>query len=427
MTMPTSFRVLLFVSLCLIPAAACAWEVPSHWAELGTVDEWMRRDGEIWRFEGDGVFNDRSQKNVDQRKVYEGTGSTWAAWRGSRWRTSWPCRRTGRRIASAPPSKHRDYLLRFRDRMDNYVNQSRADQPIAWGADVADVMTIGEHLQHLWSLVAMDPANVHAWHIYALFSTIAGDTDRALGALGGAEAALAEVPAGELKDVRARVALDRAWLLRDKGDLAGANAALETAVADGAPQTGNDPAARAPAGPGRRDEPRGRRPGQEPCGAWRSASGRSERPSPGRRPASGGPSGRTWAPGRRSLRSISRAGSWPWSGSRRADRKCSARPSASISVKDIYPLGWRFWREAGRIYEISGRPELAHKAWMAARVWAPYSAFYPVKAYVADLSRLTGRPTQHAVYLAFDTFYIAGHRLVPGAVLAQQVATSRTR
>lgn len=416
--MPLRIRVPLIAVVCLLATAAVAWEVPSHWAELGTVDEWMRRDGEIWRFEGDAVFNNQSQKNVDQQRVYAETHTYLGSVDGISLADFLALDQASQQDRIKAARKHRDYLLRFRTRMDTYVNQSRADQVIGWGTNISDVTTVGEHLTHLRSAVAVDPANVYAWHIYALFCSIAGDVDRALGALDGAEAALAEVPEGELKDVRVRVALDRAWLLRDKGDIAGATEALDSAVAIGAPNVETTLLSGLLA---------------VAAGDTRTAvdlakSLRSVEIRKFPTPITGASAG-FWRPERTNL------GAWMKEPSnylqswimalvwlQEGQPEMLGKAFRKYSVKDIYPLGWRFWREAGRIYEVSGRPELANQAWRAARVWAPYSAFYPVKIYAADLSRLTGRPSQHAVYLAYDRFYVGGQRLVPGAILAQAAA-----
>ncbi|MCP4573966.1 MAG: hypothetical protein GY838_16525 [bacterium] len=417
--MPRIYRFLLFLSVVLLHGVTHAWEVPEHWAELGTVGEWRHRDDQIYRSQGNAPFVNRSQDRVDLRKVY---AETWT-YLGSLDEISLAdflaLDEAGQQQRIDAARRHRTYVLRFRDRMDEFVNQVRSNLDPTWGLDVADVTAVGECLKHLRAAVAMDPANAHAWHLYAMFAGIAGDTDRALDALAGAEAALDQVPAGELTGMRAAVALNRAWTLRNQGAMTRALAALDEAAAHGASgreavllrgllaaQTGDIQTAVEQASrlrdteikvfPSRLQDPGLWGPARTNMGAWRTVDSDYLQ---------------TWI----------MAQVWLAEGEVDMARKALHR----YAEKNFYPFAWRFWNDAGRIYEVTGRPELAREAWTNARVWAPYAPFFPVKSYGTDVSRLTGRPGVHAVHMAYDRFYRGGHRLVRGALLAHGVSRAK--
>jgi tetratricopeptide (TPR) repeat protein len=216
------------------------------------------------------------------------------------------------------------------------------------------------------------------------------------------------------------VALDRAWLLRERGDLAGAAAAVEAAAAHGGPDLDVTLLRGLLAAQG----------GDIQTAVELATRLKSVEIKQFMLPVTMGNhswvNSGFWHPDRRNvgawktipsdyLRNWILALAWLHEGQPDMAGKAFRR----YSVKDIYPFGWRFWREAGRIYEVTGRPVLAAKAWAAARVWIPYSPFFPTKVYSADLGRLTGRPGVFAVHVAFDRFYVAGHRLVLGTRLTE--------
>ena len=234
--MPVLHRLALFAVILTLCAAASAvaWEEPSHWSEVGAVTGWLSQDAQLYRFSGDMAFLDQSQKNVDQKKVYaesrfyEGQLATI----GLTDFLALPENERTERIKAA--RKHRQYIERFRMRMATYVQQAKSNVTRGWGTGVSDVTTMGDCLRNLRTAVGLDPANPYAWHAYSLFSYVVGDLNRAALALTGAESALAEVPADQLTELRASVALDRAWLSREMGNFSAATAAVDAAVAAGA-------------------------------------------------------------------------------------------------------------------------------------------------------------------------------------------------
>jgi len=416
--MPVLYRFVLFTALLVLLAAATAvaWEEPSHWSDVGSVTKLLAQDAQLYRFSGDMAFLDQSQKNVDQKKayaeskVYEGRLATigladfLALSDGER----------EERVKAA--KKHREYIERFRMRIAGYVQSAKSNDPQGWGMGIADVMTMGECLRNLRTAVGLDPANPYAWHVYAMFSQVVGDRSRAALALTGTEAALAEVPADQLSELRASVAMSRAWLSREMGDFAGATASVDAAVAAGAAgfdvtllrgliaaQTGDEAEAVRIAGElasvNIRKYPAtytstSFSPEISNIGAWKET-----------------PSGfaQAW------IMSLF------WLGDGEIDMARHA--FGNYRIEDAYPQSWRFWQDAGRIYDLTGRPQLAAKAWNGTRIWRPYSPYFPVKTYAADLGRLTGVGGGQPVFLAFDSFIIAGNQLALGYMLATGVAS----
>ena len=415
--MPVLHRLALSAVVLTLFAAttAVAWEEPSHWSDVGAVTGWLSQDAQLYRYSGDLTFLNQSQKNVDQKKayeesrVYEGQLVTI----GLAGFLALPENERADRIKAA--RKHRQYIERFRMRMASYVQQSKSNLSQGWGTEISDVRTMGECLRNLRTAVGLDPANPYAWHVYSLFSYVVGDLNRAALALTGAEAALAEVPADQLADLRADVALDRAWLSREMGNFARATAAVDAAVAAGAEgfdvtllrgliaaQTGDEAEAVRLATELRAVDIR-----KYPA-TYASTSFSPE---------------------------ISNMGAWTkkpsgfaqdwimslfWLGDGETDMARHA--FGDYRVEDAFPQSWRFWQDAGRIYDLTGRPQQAQMAWNGARIWRPYSPYFPVKSYAADLGGLTGRGGGQPVFLAFDSFLVAGNPLALGYMLATEVA-----
>ena len=407
------FFVLALV-LVAVPLTAAAWEEPDHWPDVGTVSEWLTMDALMYRFEGDLPFLDKSQENVDQQKRYEQTRrylGTMDAIGLADFLALPPDEQKARADAT---KKHRDYVVRFRNRMATYVQQTRSQQSIGWGMDVADVTTLGDLLRHMRSATGVDPANPYNWHLYSTFAYIAGDLERAALALRGAEAALAEVPEGELKDLRMAVALDRAWLERERGDFAASKEALDQAVAHGADgfdvillegliaalsgdtQLALDMATKLSTVQISKFPYEYRSTSFSPeisnMGAWRKADSNFAQ---------------AWIT----------ALTWIKDGNLEMARSTFG----NYKPVDVYPQSWRFWNDAGAIYEITGRPRQAGEAWNAARMWRPYAPYFPLKITAADIGRLTGRRGQVPVFKAYDTHIIAGSQLAFGFMLVMEV------
>ena len=406
--------VVAVILVLVVPVLASGWQEPADWPAVGEVATWKSLDTKFYRLNDDYIFTDRSMDKVDQQAAYDQTreyeggldGITLQTW------LTLPAEQQTERTRLA--SRQLDYVIRFRQRIENQVQRTRQNQVSGWGTQVADVTVVGDCLRKLRTAVGLDPSNPYAWHLYAWFAAAVGDCDRAAGALAGAEQALVQVPAGELMGVRRGVALDGAWLALEQGKLerasrlASAAAALEAdpfqvTLLQGllAARSGDQEAAFAHADALRRTEIR-----RFPMD-YRTSSIAPEVNNVD-----------VWAPTRSDFaeRWI-KALSWIRSG----DLDMAAKAFGSYRMDDLYPEAYRFWNDAGMIYELTGRPKSALAAWDQARVARPFAPYFPYKPYDRDVGRLTGRPGKLPVIMGFDSFYIAGSRLAHAASLAELV------
>ncbi|MEN8006562.1 MAG: hypothetical protein ABFS42_06070 [Candidatus Krumholzibacteriota bacterium] len=396
---------------------AGAWEQPSEWADLGQVSMWKQYDARFYRVYDDSPFMDQSQFKLDQTKPYARSREYAGKMDGIGLET-FLARDAGeqakRRKSAAGELK---FVIEFRQRMETYIQRSRENAWTGWGAQITDMTVIGDCLGKLRTAVGLDPSNPYAWHLLAYFADIVGDRARAAAALDGAEAALAVIPADELKELRVEVALDKAWLQRDQGRFEAALASLQTAAENGASgtephliqgliaaQTGKTQIALEIASKLRSSEIR-----VFPVD-YQSTSFSAEMSDV-----------TTWtARNSTYLQSWILALSWLYEG--KTDMAAAA--FGNYSLKNLYPHARRFWNDAGRIYEMTGRRSLAHKAWSMARISNPYVVYFVYKPYATDLGKLTGRPGAVPYFLGFDTFYLSGNRLAYGASLVEKVAAA---
>ncbi|MFN2370232.1 MAG: hypothetical protein ABR506_03645 [Candidatus Krumholzibacteriia bacterium] len=396
------------------PAPALAWEQPDHWAKVGEVATWKSLDIMFYRLWDDPVFLDRSQDAVDQQAAYARTlayggrldAVSLDAWFGL------PAEERDRRAGLA--SGELNYVRNFRRRIEEQVQRTRQNQPSGWGIGVADVTAVGDCLQRLRTATGLDPSNPYAWHLEAWFASCVGDLDRTAGALAGAGAALTRVPADELLGVRRGVALDQAWLAWERGRIRAAAEAVDHAASLGADifqvtllrgltaaRLGNQAGAFAAANKLRQVAIR-----RFPMNYRTSGS------APELNNVS------VWAavPSDYAERWI-KALSWIEAG----QPQMAAKAFGSYRSNDIYPQAHRFWNDAGLIYELTGRRDLARKAWGQARITTPFAPYFPVRTRSHDLGRLTGRPGDLPVHLGFDRFPIAGSRLAFAALLVERM------
>jgi len=401
----------------LVVGQAQAWEVPDAWSAVGTVRQWQATDAEFYRIQESALYLDESHFNVNQVKEYGKTyryrgklaGIGLAAWR------SLAAGEQAERSAAA--RRELKFLVDFRSRVLNQAQDVRQTGTSGWGALISDRTVVGEALSRLYTAVNLDPGNPYVWHLYSYFATLVGDENRALLAIDGAEQALAEVPAGELKDLRAAVALDKAWLQRAAGDFAAAHASLETVAANGgkglearllqgllAAQMGDDQTAITIANELRRTPVSIFPPNLRNSGFTPEVADVS-----------------TWP-----KRSSSYLSDWilayTWLREGRLDMVRSVFGSQRLDSQR--PFAHRFWDEAGGIYEVTGRGQLAAQAWLQARVTLPYYPYTVYKSYTMNLANLTGRGGGLPYLLGFDSNFLAGSRLAYGAGLVAGVAAA---
>jgi len=386
------------------PARAQDWEMPAGWDEVGRVEQWRGLDSLFYRVFENVQFLDTSQFKVDQVREYEKTKEDGGKVEGvtlDTWETLDDAEKTSRRKEARGDLK---LVVDFRQRIEQQAQRTRQNLESGWGTQVADVTAVGDCLNRLNTAVWLDPSNPFTWHLLAYFTRIVGDLDRSEAALANARAALDRVPAGQLDDVRAGVALDQAWLYRDKGDFDRALEALDRAEALGvqgfeptlvrgliAAQTGDVQAA------------------GEYARQLKSVEIRNFPPN--LKSTSFGPELPNIASWR--LKPSNYASAWilalSWLGEGNVDMARAA--FREYSLNDLYPLAYRFWNDAGYIYEVTDRRQMANNAWKLARIHSPYIPYMVYKPYTANVGGLTGRGGPLPYILGFDRFFHSGSRL----------------
>jgi tetratricopeptide (TPR) repeat protein len=401
--------------LSLLPVAGQAWAPPAHWSAVGAVDAWEALDARFYRQASDPMFLNRSQDSVDQQEAYARTlvhDAPLPAITLETWLTlSGPERQERSRLAG----RHLDFVARFRQRVESQAQYARQGEPSGWGLQIADVTVVGDCLQRLGTATGLDPSNPYAWHLYGWFADCVGDVDRAGRAFECAEQALALVPEGELVDVRRGVTLARAWSARERGDTRVASGLVEQADALGADpfqvtllrgllaaRRGDHPAALAESQKLRHVEIRrfpmnfrttGTAPEVNNVDVWKAVpSDFAQR----------------WIEALSFIET--------------GQMEMAAKAFGRYGLDHLYPQAHRFWDDAGMIYELTGRPDAALQAWEQARITTPFAPYIPWKSREHDLGTLTGRPGEQPVYLAFDSFPVAGNRLVFVVSLLEEMA-----
>ncbi len=397
--------------------AVAAWQAPEYWTEIGTVRSWMDIDTKFYRIREESQFLNESQYKVDQVKEYAKTRKYRGHFEGiglNQWQALCIDEQQQRRAAAQGELQ---FFIDFRRRLLDQVQNTRDGLPSGWGAEISDRRVVGIGLGKLGTAVGLDPSNPYAWHLYSYFSSLVGDHYRALKALDGARAALAIIPADQLRPLRADVELDRAWLLRDQGEFAAAQISLETAGAHGArslearllqgllaAQLGNDKLAITIAGELRGTSVKnfptnvrnaGFSPEYRNVGAWNKKSSNY-------------------------LHDWIMAYTWL----RVGKLNLASAAFGGHNLDDQRPFANRFWNEAGAIYEVTGRRKMASLAWDQARVYAPYYPYLVYKSYSRDLGKLTGRSGKVPYLLGFDSGFMNGNRIAYGAALVEAVAAA---
>ncbi len=401
--------------LAVFATGALAWEQPEEWPEIGTVSKWKEYDARFYRIYNDAPFMDQSQFNLDQVKRYAETRQYNGQMDGiglATFLTKDAAEQKKRRKQAARQLK---FVADFHIRMQTMIQRTKERQGSGWGLQVTDMTVVGDCLGKLRTAVGLDPSNPYAWHVLAYFSSTVGDQARTATALASAEAALAQIPEDQLTQLRGEVALDKAWLQHDQGDWSGAIESLQAAVGFGA--KGIEPRliqglVAAQSGDTQK--------AVEIASSLRSAEVRAFPPN--LTSTSFGPELNDVSVWR--TRTSNYLQSWilalTWLHEGNTDMAAAA--FGKFSLNDLYPFAQRFWNDAGRIYEITGRRSLAHKAWSMARITTPYVVYFVYKPYAVDVGRLTGRPGAIPFFLGFDQFYTTGSRLAFGAALVEQVA-----
>lgn len=402
-----------------LPAAAAGWQEPGHWARIGTVQQWLDLDARFYRTYDDNRFADRSQFRLEQQAPYDQTRL---------YGGDLPAVSIAAFLALEPQEQRRrgelaadklGYVERFLARMRQQAQHVRENMPSGWGDQVSDVMVLADCLDNLGDAVGLEPTNPYAWHLQSYLALCAGDERRARQYLEGATEALIKVPAPLLLDVRARVALDLAWSQRGFGEFDAALANLdlverlrrpdlETRTLRGliCAQTGRAAEAGQIAAELRHTEVR---------------SFPRDLKSAGFQPEVLDPDNWVGKPSNYLsawITALALLGE--------GNRELALSAFGTFAPEDVYPLGWRFWNEAGLIYEMTGRSGEAVRAWNVARSSRPWIRFMLYKPYDLALGVLTGHDGKSPFMLGYDRFYLSGSRLAFGASLVGKVGAAAT-
>nr|MEE4266760.1 tetratricopeptide repeat protein [Candidatus Krumholzibacteria bacterium] len=410
---------LLIMGSILGATPAAAWEEPAHWARIGTVQQWMDMDARFFRRLDDSRFVDRSQFRLDQVEHYEKTrlyGGELAAVSVEDFYALDSDQQAHR--ASLAQGKL-VYVERYLQRVQTQIQRLRENLSSGWGDGVSDVTVLADCMARLGDAVGLDPSNPYSWHLQAYFTMCAGDETRSRQYLDGAEVALARVPADQLTEIRGRVALDQAWLARTRGDFEEALAQLdraenhlgrhiETHLLRGLiyAQTGRPVEAGEIASRLRKVEVR-RFPTSQ-----RSSDFGPELEDPA-----------SW-----STKPSDYMSAWITALSLlyEGDREHAASAFGTFNLNDMYRQGWRFWNEAGLIYEMTGRPQNALEAWNTARMSRPWLRNMIYKPYDLALGILTAHESRVPYMLGYDRHFISGSRLAYGASLVGRAGAAAT-
>ncbi len=410
----------------LLPAspvfAQDSWIEPEGWARVGPVSDWMTMDTHFYRIESLVGTQAYGQLDVDQKKAYQDT---------RRHRHALP-RVTLDQFLALPAAEREERAAAavaalkpvesFRYRIRDLVARVQTRVDNGWGKQTGDHTAVGDMITHLHTAVGLDPSNPYPWHLLAYFTGVAGDLDRSLLAMEGLDAALALLPADALPEMRRRAHLDTAWLLREVGDPEGATEQVAAAAAMSddlesrllqgllAAQAGDLQTAReCAAAVGSVDVGLFQREWFNQAKVTMAAAVLDPLAWPTR------PNGYL--------------GGWimalTWLQDGRPDMARKALDE--ISIYRYYPLGHRFWNEAAAIYEITGRTEMATKAWGMAQLCTPYYPYLVFKPYGLDLTGVTGREGDVPFVLAYDSFLLCGSRLAYGTALVSQAAALTDR
>ena len=412
-------RIGLTALVTLVAAGALAWEQPSEWPDIGTVNKWIQYDRMFYRIHEDAPFQDQSQFKLDQPKYYAETREYFGKMDGIGLETFLTKDADEQKKRRKQAARELKFVADFHFRMMTMVQRvKQRDTGSGWGIQVGDMTVIGDCLGKLRTALGLDPSNPYAWHVLAYFSSIVGDQARAAGALGGAEAALAQIPGDQLTELRAEIAMDKAWLQRGQGNFEEAMTSLKAAAEYGAEGTGPrllQGLIYAQTGETQK--------AVEMATSLRSTEVGTFPPtltSTSFSPDLSDPT--TWR-----KRTSNYLQSWilalTWLHEGNVDMAAAA--FGKFSLNDQYPFAPYFWNDAGRIYEMTGRRSQAHKAWSMARINNPYIVYFIYKPYAMEVGKLTGRPGAVPFFLGFDLFYNTGNRLAYGAVLVEQVAAAK--
>lgn len=413
----TGLALLILISGLLVSTADAAWKEPSHWSKIGTVQQWMDLDARFYRAFDDNRFVDRSQFKIDQQTQYAKTKLYGGDLPAVSIQEYLALSEEDRKNRSKQAANQLLYPERFLKRVQDQVQKVRENLPSGWGDQISDVTVIGDCLINIGNAIGLDPSNPYAWHLQSYLAMCAGDETRSRQYLEGAVQALSLVPEDALTEMKVRVALDLAWNQRNLGQFDQALASVELAENLSGPQletrllgglifaqTGRAQDAGEIAASLRSTEMR-----QFPTNL-RTVDFRPELQDPA-----------SWAKVKSNY-----LAAWITSLSLLAEgnRELAYSTFGTFSMDNMYEFGWRFWNEAGLIYEMTGRSAEALKAWNTARINRPWLRNMVYKPYSMALGVLTGHDDEVPYLLGYDRHFITGSRLAYGASLVGKVGNA---
>ncbi len=401
----------LLVLLQIIPSTAPAaepWREPGHWAAVGSVNKWLDIDNKLNHGRrGETIMTVASQK---QKEYYERTLVFTGALPQVDLETflDLPVSEQARRSEQA----QRELMLVARWHQKLAAKATRVLRG-PWSAGQTEVDEMAEVLEDLYNAVGVDPSNPYAWHLLGWLRAQVGDIEHSEEALQGAQLALALVPDDQLLDMRRRVALDRAWNLRNVGETGLALQQIRQAVElGGADFETNLLRGLLAALSGNMAEAEEFASRVENLGRFGREHGRHMNESMRELLAKQGPQ---------------MASSWilalTWLNLGYPEEAREAFPDWLLGKMrgTLPPFPHHFWRDAGYIYYALGQGHQARKSWERGLDFTPYHPFFVFRIYNAPMEGMAGMTTGLPFFLNFGLFPGSGSRFGYALTLARSL------
>jgi len=401
-----------FLSSGHLALAAEPWTEPVHWAAVGSVNTWL--DIDIRLNNGRWEKADLTVSSEKQIDYYERTLTDTGALPRIDLATYRNLSEADRDQRRKQARKELALVIRWHQKQQSNANGLKV---ISWRGKQTNVDVLAAILESLNNATGIDPTNPYAWHLLGWLRAQVGDIERSNLALEMAIEALGLVPDEELPDLRRRLALDRAWNFRDLGRADLAETQIDQAEEYGGADFESDLLH-----------------GLLAAGQGNMAMAEHY----ARRVKNLGRFGREHGRDlhRQSRELLNRNGpamvsSWilalTWLELGYPEEADSVFPDWGLIKRrptPLAPFGNRFWRDAGTIYYLTGRENLARLAWFRGLCFTPYRPFFVYRAYAAPAGDVAGLTQDLRFQLNFGQFPGGGSRFAYALTLARTSASS---
>ena len=389
------------------PAAAEEWQAPSQWRGEGGVLEWRMLDANRYRNAAylpflEGIHRPRQQHRIYKEALqYDAEFDSLSL---DRFMSLTPDEQDRRRDRAR---SHLKYVRNFLSRIHGYVQYTREEMLVEnWTSGrstPANQRTIVEAMAAMINAAGLDPSNPWNWHELAYFSEAIGDLERSAASLDAAQAALELLPAEVYPEMRLRIALDRAWLLRNQGEYQESMVWVERALA----MQPRDEEATLIKGLNLA--------GQGDLGAAlevaRQVSSIEIRKFPlDVRSASTNPELIDISKWRRSKSDYARRWIEALAYLANGEPQQAAHALGELATAHVYPYAKQYWSDVGLILELLGQAESAQALYGLAVTYRPYFNFFIFDIF-EGLAANVGNPGRGLYYyLGYGSFYMTGSR-----------------